>query len=106
MTGTPPGEMCTGSSRARCFRLPQGRYSGRLADLGAGSLGLTVGEDFVKTPALHREGSLTWGMARNHTQGMNPARTPALRTVLAYDTAAFTITMSCLSSIKAPILAA
>jgi acetyl-CoA C-acetyltransferase len=87
-------------------RLPQGRYGGSLAGLGAVSLGLTVVEGLTKAPALPRPGSLIWGMARNHTQGMNPARTLALKAGLPQDTPAFTINMACGSSLQALILAA
>ncbi len=87
-------------------RLPQGRYGGSLAGLGAVSLGLTVVEGLIRDPALPHPGSLIWGMARNHTQGMNPARTLALRGGLPHDTAAFTINMACGSSLQAVILAA
>jgi acetyl-CoA C-acetyltransferase len=45
-------------------------------------------------------------MARNHTQGMNPARTLALKAGLPHDTPAFTINMACGSSLQALILAA
>ena len=61
-------------------RLPQGRYGGSLAGLGAVNLGLAVVEGLLaQSPALPRPGSLLWGMARSHTQGMNPARTMALK---------------------------
>ena len=88
------------------LRLPQGRYGGSLAGLGAVSLGLTAVEGVLKDPALPRPGSLLWGMARNHTQGMNPARTLALKAGLPQDTPAFTINMACGSSLQALILAA
>jgi acetyl-CoA C-acetyltransferase len=87
-------------------RLPQGRYGGSLAGLGAVSLGSTVVEGLIKAPALPRPGSLIWGMARNHTQGMNPARTLTLKAGLPQDTPAFTINMACGSSLQALILAA
>jgi acetyl-CoA C-acetyltransferase len=87
-------------------RLPQGRYGGSLAGLGAVNLGLTVVEGLMKDPTLPLPGSLLWGMARSHTQGMNPARTLALRTGLPHDTPAFTINMACGSSLQALILAA
>ncbi len=86
-------------------RLPQGAYGGSLANLGAVSLGLTVVEELTKDPALPHPGSLIWGMARNHTQGMNPARTLALKASLPHDTPAFTINMACGSSLQALILA-
>ena len=88
-------------------RLPQGRYGGSLAGLGAVNLGLAVVEGLLaQSPALPRPGSLLWGMARSHTQGMNPARTMALKAGLAQDTSAFTINMACGSSLQALILAA
>jgi acetyl-CoA C-acetyltransferase len=87
-------------------RLPQGGYGGSLAGLGAVNLGLTVVEGLTEDPALPRPQSLIWGMARNHTQGMNPARTLALKAGLSQDTPAFTINMACGSSLQALILAA
>ncbi len=87
-------------------RLPQGRYGGSLAGLGAVSLGLTAVEELAGDPTLPRPGSLLWGMARSHTQGMNPARTLALKAGLPCDTPAFTLNMACGSSLQALILAA
>lgn len=85
-------------------RLPQGRYGGSLAGLGAVALGLAAVEGVLGlTP--QRPGSLIWGMARSHTQGMNPARTLALRAGLPQDTPAFTVNMACGSSLQAIILA-
>ena len=87
-------------------RLPQGRHGGSLAGLGAVSLGLTAVEGFAGNPALPRPGALLWGMARSHTQGMNPARTLALKAGLPHDTPAFTLNMACGSSLQALILGA
>jgi acetyl-CoA C-acetyltransferase len=87
-------------------RLPQGRYGGSLAGEGAVKLGLTAIEDLTGDPALPRPGSLLWGIARSHTQGMNPARTLALRAGLPHDTPAFTLNMACGSSLQAVIVAA
>lgn len=87
-------------------RLPQGRYGGRLAGLGAVSLGRAAVEGLLASPGLPRPGSLIWGMARSHTQGMNPARTLALQAGLPADTPAFTVNMACGSSLQALILAA
>jgi acetyl-CoA C-acetyltransferase len=86
-------------------RLPQGRYGGSLAGLGAVQLGLSAVEGLLGDPALPRPGSLLWGMARSHTQGMNPARTLALKAGLPQDTPAFTLNMACGSSLQALILA-
>lgn len=87
-------------------RLPQGRYGGSLAGLGAVSLGLSAVEGLLGDSALPRPGRLIWGMARSHTQGMNPARTLALKAGLAQDTSAFTLNMACGSSLQAILLAA
>ncbi|HJV48911.1 MAG TPA: thiolase family protein [Geothrix sp.] len=87
-------------------RLPQGRYGGSLAGLGAVGLGLSAVEALLGDTALPRPGSLLWGMARSHTQGMNPARTLALKAGLPHDTSAFTLNMACGSSLQALILAA
>ncbi|WP_257308521.1 thiolase family protein [Geothrix fuzhouensis] len=87
-------------------RLPQGRYGGSLAGLGAVPLGLSAVEGLLSRPTLPRPGSLLWGMARSHTQGMNPARTIALKAGLPHDTPAFTVNMACGSSLQALILAA
>jgi acetyl-CoA C-acetyltransferase len=87
-------------------RLPQGRYGGSLAGLGAVGLGLTAMEGLLAQGPLPRPGNLIWGMARSHTQGMNPARTLVLKAGLPHDTPAFTINMACGSSLQALILAA
>lgn len=87
-------------------RLPQGRYGGSLAGLGAVSLGRTAVEGLLADGALPRPGSVLWGLARSHTQGMNPARTLALQAGLPADTPAFTVNMACGSSLQALILAA
>jgi len=87
-------------------RLPQGGYGGSLAGLGALGLGLSAVKGLLSDPALPRPGSLLWGMARSHTQGMNPARTLALKAGLPHDTPAFTLNMACGSSLQTLILAA
>lgn len=87
-------------------RLPQGRYGGSLAGLGAVALGLTAVEGLLADSILPRPGRLLWGMSRSHTQGMNPARTLALKAGLPHDTAAFTVNMACGSSLQAILLAA
>ena len=98
---TPSGEVVI----LAAGRLPQGRYGGSLAGLGAAALGRTAVEGLLRDPALPRPGSLIWGMARSHTQGMNPARTLALGAGLPADTPAFTLNMACGSSLQALILA-
>ncbi|WP_026853979.1 thiolase family protein [Geothrix fermentans] len=87
-------------------RLPQGRYGGSLAGLGAVSLGRSAVEGLLADATLPRPRSVLWGMARSHTQGMNPARTLALGAGLPADTPAFTVNMACGSSLQALILAA
>jgi acetyl-CoA C-acetyltransferase len=87
-------------------RLPQGRYGGSLSGLGAVDLGLAAVAGITGNPVLPRPRSLLWGMARSHTQGMNPARTLALKGGLPHDTPAFTLNMACGSSLQALILGA
>ena len=86
-------------------RLRQGGYGGGPAGLGAVALGHSAVAALLASPALPRPGSLIWGMARSHTQGMNPARTLALGAGLPADTPAFTVNMACGSSLQALILA-
>src|SRR5512133_1661575 len=111
--GTNPGRLGSGFVRdpqdlliLAAGRLPQGRYGGSLAGLGAVPLGLSAVEGLLSHPALPQPGSLIWGMARSHTQGMNPARTIALKAGLPHDTPAFTVNMACGSSLQALIIAA
>jgi len=87
-------------------RLPLGRYGGSLAGEGAIGLGIAALRGLLADPALPRPGKVIWGMARSHTQGMNPARTLALKAGLAQDTPAFTLNMACGSGLQALILAA
>lgn len=87
-------------------RLPLGRYGGSLAGAGAVNLGLAAIQGLLADRALPRPGKVLWGMARSHTQGMNPARTLALQAGLPLDTPAFTLNMACGSSLQAAILAA
>jgi acetyl-CoA C-acetyltransferase len=87
-------------------RLPQGRYQGALAGLGAVALGSAAVTALLADPALPRPGRLIWGMARSHSQGMNPARTIALGAGLAAETYALTVNMACGSGLGAVIQAA
>lgn len=84
-------------------RLPQGRYLGALAGLGAVGLGASAVEGLLEDPALPRPDKVIWGMARSHGNGMNPARTLALRAGLPVETQAHTINMACGSSLQAMI---
>jgi acetyl-CoA C-acetyltransferase len=86
-------------------RLPQGRYGGSLAGQGAVALGLAAIQGLRQDPALPAPTRFLWGMARSHSQGMNPARTLALKADCAPATAAFTVNMACGSSLQALILA-
>ncbi len=87
-------------------RLPQGRYGGSLAGVGAVNLGHTVVSQLLDARELPRPASLIWGLARSHTQGMNPARTLALKAGLPTSMTALTLNMACGSSLQAIILAA
>ena len=84
-------------------RLPQGRYLGSLAGIGATGLGATAVEQLLSNPALPRPRQVIWGMARSHSNGMNPARTLALRAGLPVGTTAHTINMACGSSLQAVV---
>ena len=84
-------------------RLPQGRYLGSLAGLGATALGVSAVEGLLAPPALPRPSKVLWGLARSHGNGMNPARTIALRAGLAAGTTAHTLNMACGSSLQAVI---
>lgn len=86
-------------------RLPQGRYLGSLAGIGAVELGVAAAESILGDPALPRPASLIWGMARSHTQGMNPARSIALKAGLPRESHAYTVNMACGSSLQALLLA-
>lgn len=87
-------------------RLPQGRYGGSLAGLGAVALGEAVVVGLLADPRLPQPGKVIWGIARSHTQGMNPARSIALKAGLPVTTPAHTVNMACGSSLQALILGA
>ena len=87
-------------------RLPQGRFHGRLAGLGAVSLGTTAVGALLADPALPRPGRVIWGMARSHTQGMNPGRTIAQQAGLGPSVLGATVNMACGSGLGAVLLAA
>ncbi len=87
-------------------RLPQGRYGGAYRGLGAVALGEAVTRALLADPSLPRPDRVFWGMARSHTQGMNPARTLALKAGLPADSTATTLNMACGSGLQALIQAA
>jgi len=87
-------------------RLPQGRFRGSLAGLGAVALGTSAVAALLADPALPRPGRVIWGMARSHTQGMNPGRTIAQRAGLGPGTLGATVNMACGSGLGAVLLAA
>ena len=87
-------------------RLPQGRYGGSLKGLGAVALGQAAVEGLLQGETLPRPAKVFWGLARSHTQGMNPGRSLAIRAGLPLDTSAVTVNMACGSSLQALILAA
>jgi acetyl-CoA C-acetyltransferase len=86
-------------------RLPQGRFRGSLQGLGAVALGTTAVRGLLADPALPRPVKVIWGMARSHTQGMNPGRTIALAAGLPHPTFGLTINMACGSGLGAVISA-
>lgn len=87
-------------------RLPQGRFGGSLAGEGAVALGTHAVNRLLADPALPRPNRVFWGMARSHTQGMNPARTIALKAGLGLEVPGSTLNMACGSSLEAIFLAA
>ncbi len=87
-------------------RLPQGRYGGAYRGLGAVALGETVVRALLENPALPKPDRAFWGMARSHTQGMNPGRTIALKSGLPPTVTGTTVNMACGSGLQAVILAA
>lgn len=87
-------------------RLPQGRYGGSLAGEGAVKLGQYCVRELIREKTWPTPSHLIWGMARSHTQGMNPGRTIALGAGLPVDVPASTVNMACGSSIQALIFGA
>ncbi len=82
-------------------RLPQGRYLGALAGLGAVNLGVELVSRLARDPVLPEIQRAVWGMARSHTQGMNPGRTIALKAGLGDRCFSSTVNMACGSSLQA-----
>ncbi|MBP1628274.1 MAG: acetyl-CoA acetyltransferase [Holophagaceae bacterium] len=87
-------------------RLPQGRFGGALAGQGAVALGEAAVRALLQDPALPRPTRLSWGMARSHTQGMNPGRTIAVRAGLGHQVVGTTLNMACGSGMGAIFQAA
>nr|WP_320133572.1 thiolase family protein [uncultured Holophaga sp.] len=87
-------------------RIPQGRFGGSLAGQGAVALGVAATEALLADPALPRPTRLAWGMARSHTQGMNPGRTIAVRAGLGHHVVGTTLNMACGSGMGAIFQAA
>ncbi|MDP2875850.1 MAG: thiolase family protein [Holophaga sp.] len=86
-------------------RLPQGRFGGALAGEGAVRLGVAAVKELMSDRSLPRPGRIYWGMARSHTQGMNPARTIAIKAELGIECLGTTLNMACASSLEAVFLA-
>lgn len=87
-------------------RLPQGRFGGALAGLGAVGLGTDLVRALAERPGLPRPSRIFWGMARSHTQGMNPARTIALKAGLGNGVPGSTLNQACGSGLEALFQAA
>lgn len=87
-------------------RLAQGKFGGSLTGIGAVELGVSAVRGLLQSPSLPRPGRVIWGMARSHTQGMNPGRTIAIKAGLHLQTTAVTLNMACGSSMEAIFLAA
>ncbi len=102
----PRGQRLSGVGILAAARLPQGRYLGALAGLGAVALGAAAVRGLLAGRDQPLPDKLFWGMARSHTQGMNPARTLAMRAGLGEACFASTVNMACGSSLQALIHAA
>lgn len=87
-------------------RLPQGRFGGSLAGEGAVKLGQACVRGLLEGSAWPTPSHLIWGVARSHTQGMNPGRTIALGAGLPVEVPATTLNMACGSSLQALIYGA
>ena len=87
-------------------RLPQGRHGGSLAGEGAVKLGQHCVRGLMNNLTCPVPSHLIWGMARSHTQGMNPGRTIALGAGVPVDVPATTVNMACGSSLQALIFGA
>lgn len=87
-------------------RLPIGRFGGTLAGLGSVAFSTELVARLMEDPALPRPGRLHWGLARSHTQGMNPARTIAVRGGLGDAVPGATFNMACASGMAAVMSAA
>jgi len=86
-------------------RLPQGRMRGAWQGLGAVGLGVAAVRGLLAGPDRPRPAQVYWGMARSHTQGMNPGRSIALAAGLPPDTVGWTFNMACGSGLGAVIAA-
>lgn len=82
-------------------RLPQGRFGGSLAGLGSVALGTHVASALLRDPALPPPTRVRWGIARSHTQGMNPARTITYRAGLPVSVVGTTHNAACASGLAA-----
>lgn len=87
-------------------RLPIGRFGGSLAGLGAVAFSVDLVAALLRDEGLPRPGRLHWGLARSHTQGMNPARTIAVRAGLLDTVPGSTFNMACASGMAAVMSAA
>jgi len=65
------------------------------------ALGETAVRTLLQDPHLPRPTRLCWGMARSHTQGMNPGRTIAVKAGLGLEVVGTTLNMACGSGMGA-----
>ncbi len=87
-------------------RLPMGRFGGSLSGLGSVALSTHLVRSLLADLSLPRPQRLHWGVARSHTQGMNPARTIAYRAGLPDSVPGSTFNMACASGMAAVMSAA
>ena len=88
------------------LRFPQGRFGGSLKGEGAVRLGAGLVSAIVSKSPQYAPSKIWWGMARPHTQGMNPARTIACSAGLPNSVIGATINMACGSGLQAVFSAA
>jgi acetyl-CoA C-acetyltransferase len=88
------------------LRLPQGRFGGSFKGQGAVRLGADLVASVLARHPKHTPQKVWWGMARSHTQGMNPARTIGHLAGLPNSALGTTVNMACGSGLQAVFSAA
>ncbi len=89
-------------------RTPLGGFSGRLAGVGATTLGATVIEEAVRRSRIRKEdvNEVIMGMVLPCGYGQNPAKQAAVKAGMPWEAECITVNKVCGSSLKAVMLAA